>query len=668
MIRRYDCILTVIDQSKDKMLALKFNIIDGRLYVFNYYDLPEKRKMIEVKSINGISVKSFINEINSDDLYNIDKMKEFGINTEDSFVLDLIVDEKTIEYDVYDYNSPDEIFRKKFAINKNIDSKIVIDFDENSSENNKMLNYASTNIKCILSILNSIAVSTDDKKLISNLLNKITQFNDTYADTKDNLDMIFLSTGLLLLDSEIHNVPQYIQEMMQSSLYIDFGTDDYKDTNNSILTDDKIDYRKVVVMIRNCIAHSNYKVLDNGLVEFYNFGKNKLHFTIHKNKIKSLLSQLYKFYYLEGTFPIIYTDYIVTNPEPFSKDELIKYLNELELFECNYTFKTFDNDEKQNRMDRNLIFYNLSSFHVNLKYSREYIIDSFERNIKNHFNDDCELENHKITDGDIEYILFNIKNMGEDHFYELGRLSQIKIINTLIKRKYNKNGELLNYINEIMDSKYDSNDSLTKSSSDYIKIQTKIELLIIALINNIFLFCYNQNPATINATSIRFPKKVYTDFLKTQVELFYNYTKEYDDYKAIYDSLLKIGLTKEEINNDYYPVINNISKWKNKIIQYKNSIESINQVLDGTADDKTYNLVNKNIIYRIRHCLAHKLIVNCYDFSNIRNSEIILTNKFEGQTFLNTTMSLEEIINAINHTDFLQSILDNNQHFKNNSI
>ena len=44
MIRRYDCILTVIDQSKDKMLALKFNIIDGRLYVFNYYDLPENNQ------------------------------------------------------------------------------------------------------------------------------------------------------------------------------------------------------------------------------------------------------------------------------------------------------------------------------------------------------------------------------------------------------------------------------------------------------------------------------------------------------------------------------------------------------------------------------------------------------------------------------------------------
>ena len=49
------------------------------------------------------------------------------------------------------------------------------------------------------------------------------------------------------------------------------------------------------------IAHSNYKVLDNGLIEFYDEGKKgkmKMHFTIAKNDIKLLFSQLYNYKYL----------------------------------------------------------------------------------------------------------------------------------------------------------------------------------------------------------------------------------------------------------------------------------------------------------------------------------------------------------------------------------
>lgn len=663
MIERYDSIITVIDKSKNKMLALKFKKIDDILYAFNFYEPEEKRKMVEVKSINSIPVMNFISTIETNDLYNIDKMKQYGINSENNFVLELIVDEETIKYDVYDYNSPDEIFTKPFEINKNVDSEITIDFNSNPSQDNTMLNYASTTAKSILSILSEMAISSDDKNAITDILNTITQFNDTFADTNDNLDMIFLSTQLLMLDSEIHSIPHNIQRMMKNYLIFDFGTEDYHDTNNAILANDEIDYQKVMIMMRNCIAHSNYKVLDNGIVEFYNLGKNKVNFTIHKNQLKFLFNELYKFYYLDGIFPVIYTENRINNPAPFSKDELIEYLYGIELFKLSdSTLKVFESEEKQSSMD-DILGYDLDNFTKSFSNSKEDIINSFRFNLKKHFNDDCKLINNKLTEEDIEYVLFNIKNMGEDHFYKLGKTSQINIINTLIKRKYNKNYDLLSIIDETINCKYDSNDSLTSNASSYIKIQTKIEILIMALMNNIFLFCYNQNPATINASSIRYPKQVYKDFLKNQIEQFYNASKETSDYESIYDSLLKVASTQRLDEKDYRNAEKDITKRKNKIIQYKNSIESINKILDGTATDEVYNLVNKSILREIRHCLAHKPMVNCNDFSHICNSVITLQDVYEGQTKFSTSISLEEIIKAVNHSDFLKSILDDNQHF-----
>lgn len=663
MIRKYDSIITIIDKSKNKILALKFKKIDNKLYAFNFYEPEEKRNLVEVKSINGVSITDFIDKIEIDDLYNSNKMKQFGIDLENKFILNLIVDEKTFEYDVYDSNSSDEVFTKPFEINKNVDSEITIDFNSNPSQDNTMLNYASTTVKSILSILNGMAVSSDDKKEITDILSTITQFNDTFANTNDNLDMIFLSTQLLMLDSEIHNIPNRIKEMMKNYLIFDFGLGDYHDTNNAILTDDKIDYQKVMVMMRNCIAHSNYKVLDNGIVEFYDLGKNKVNFTIHKNQLKFLFNELYKFYYLDGTFPVIYTENIINNPAPFSEDELIKYLHGIELLELSdSTLKTFESEEKQSSMD-DILGFDLDNFTKSFSNSKEDIINSFRFNLKKHFNDGCKINNNKLTKEDIEYILFNIKNMGEDHFYKLGKSSQINIINTLIRIRYNKNYELLSSIDEIINSKYDSNDSLTSNASNYIKIQTKIELLIMALMNNIFLFCYNQNPATINASSIRFPKHVYKDFLENQIEQFYNASKETADYESIYDSLLKVSSTQRFDEKDYRNAEKDIMKWKNKIIQYKNSIESINQILDGTATDEVYNLVNKNILHEIRHCLAHKPVVNCNDFSNICNSTITLQDIYEGQVKFCTSIGLGEIIKAINHSDFLKSVLDDNQHF-----
>ena len=55
---------------------------------------------------------------------------------------------------------------------------------------------------------------------------------------------------------------------------------------------------------------------------------------------------------------------------------------------------------------------------------------------------------------DIKYVLESIKKMGERHFINLGSTAQIKVIETLIKFKYNKKYELINnrYMNDLTQS------------------------------------------------------------------------------------------------------------------------------------------------------------------------------------------------------------------------
>ena len=69
--------------------------------------------------------------------------------------------------------------------NIGIIEEITIDFNSNPSQDNTMLNYASTTVKSILSILSEMAISSDDKNAITDILNTITQFNDTFADTPE---------------------------------------------------------------------------------------------------------------------------------------------------------------------------------------------------------------------------------------------------------------------------------------------------------------------------------------------------------------------------------------------------------------------------------------------------------------------------------------------------
>ncbi len=665
MIDRSDSLIIVIDNAKKKMLSLKFKIKDGKLYAFNFFLPAENRKIIEVSKINGVSVATFLEKIEVNDLLNIDKMLNLGIDTTNHFICTLMDEEKNIDFDILSVDSKDDIFYKKHEINNIVSNISDEKIDKTVKTDNTMLEYASTNVKYLLNTIKNMSISKKDKSMLNSILQKFVLVDNNYINVGNNLDMIFLSTQLLMLDDNLDFIPKYVEDIMKRVMIFDYGDDLIEESNSAILTEGKIDYQKIIKMIRNCVAHSNYKVLENGKIEFYNRGKNKMNFTINKNDLSSLFDMLYNYYFLKGKFPVILYDNIY-DIFPFTKKELFSYLLSIEVLGTNLLkLKKFESPEEQIIMDENL-GYDIYDFNMDKNYSKKYdkerLKGRYERYLKKHLCSNSLLYSKKLSEEDIIYIISNVNEMGIDYFYKLSKPTQINIIHQLICKLYNKDYYFHNFIQNVVNYSNFDNVELMKNSYDYIKYKTKMELLIISLINNLLLFCYNQNKSSIKTDGLRFPETVYRDYLKSKIDLFYDASEELSALQFIYTSLLKVSSTHLVDYNDLRNVEENIKKTSNKLIKIKACISSANAILDEIANIQDYNNINIEILNRIRDCLAHgNLNISITNINDIMSTELKIIDKYEGKVQFQTIISFEDLIKILNDADFAKSLLNDNQ-------
>lgn len=213
MIDRSDSLIIVIDNAKKKMLSLKFKIKDGKLYAFNFFLPAENRKIIEVSKINGVSVATFLEKIEVNDLLNIDKMLNLGIDTTNHFICTLMDEEKNIDFDILSVDSKDDIFYKKHEINNIVSNISDEKIDKTVKTDNTMLEYASTNVKYLLNTIKNMSISKKDKSMLNSILQKFVLVDNNYINVGNNLDMIFLSTQLLMLDDNLDFIPKYVEDI-----------------------------------------------------------------------------------------------------------------------------------------------------------------------------------------------------------------------------------------------------------------------------------------------------------------------------------------------------------------------------------------------------------------------------------------------------------------------
>lgn len=679
MVNRYETIITSVDFAKHKMLALKFKLIDGKLFAYNFFLRDENRKMLEVSKINGVDISSIVSKLSENDLYDIEAMKKHGIDTTNSFLCTFIDDHKQVDFDVLDFDS-DEVFFTTHKINEIFTESDIIINEVQQETDNIMIDYANTNAKALLQILSSMSRTSKDKFNIDGLLEEMSVVNNGYSNVNHNLDMIFLSTQLLMLDSKLEHIPQMVKNLMSRVLIFDFGNEELSIANNAILTDGEIDYKKVLLMMRNSIAHSNYKVLENGLVEFYNEGKNKMNFTINKEDIHSLFGFLYDYYFMGGVFPIILDGTSNFDNVAFNKETLMQYLDKLEICNINNPKqKKIDNEHEQMLLDNSLGFdidmikwTTKNNNHV-LSVDKEQIVRLYENYIKKHLDDKCELLLNKLDPEDIEYIIFNIKEMNEDYFYSLGKSSQIEVINSLIYKKYSNNYYLQKNMQSIINTNYFNHESLTDSASDYINYKTKVELTITSLLNNMFLYCYNQNTTKQpeckirildNVDKIVFPGHMYDSYIETTKNEFYKNLPNMIDCRNVYDTLLKDTANHQNVKDDFEKISQKIDNEKNKLDNCKNMIERTEKILDDKGNDEDRKLVNSEIFYRIRNSLAHgNLKVEVNDINDIWSTELHIVDEYEGVKNYETIVSFGQLMSSIKESSLLNTLFVNNKNF-----
>ena len=267
------------------------------------------------------------------------------------------------------------------------------------------------------------------------------------------------------------------------------------------------------------------------------------------------------------------------------------------------------------------------------------------------------------------YILYNIIEMGEEYFYKLGSTSQKLVIENLIKQRYNKRYSLINNIDSIIETSYNSNESLTKRASDYINFKSKIELIITAMLNNLLMFCYNQNVSNIDASSIKFPVDVYKQYMDSRIKEFYDVSKEAADYQNIYTSLLKASSMQMLSKEDYIEIEKGINKTKNVLIKCKNEINLSSEILNGNDTSENYDKVNKEILHRFRDCLAHgRLNIGNIDINNIGKTVLSFYDTYEGQDKFKVNISLEELLKSINQPEFLKTMFNSNVNFDQHKL
>ena len=682
IVNRYETLITAVDLKPSKMLALKFKMLSGKLYAYNFYLRDENRKLLEVSAINGVDIDTIIDELDENDFYDIDKMKRFGIDTTDSFLCTFLDEGKEIQFDVLDFDS-DQVFYKAHDINQTITNSNVDIPRETVSTDNIMVDYAGTNIKVLLNALSSMSMSLKDKENINSFLEELSFISDSYSNVNNNLDMIFLSTQLLMLGDKFDHVPEQIENLMSRVLIFNFGDEELSTGNNAILTDDEVDYKKVLIMMRNSIAHSNYKVLDNGLVEFYNEGKQKMNFTISKKDIHSLFEHIYDYYFMEGVFPIILDGTYIFDNKSFDNSSLLEYLNKLELLNVsNSEMRICKDKDEQLYLDRSLgsDIYDLKlltrdNLHISVNRKDE-IIRRYELSIKKHLSDGCELLSFKLNSSDIEYILSSIKEMDESYFYSLGKTSQIEVINNLVYKKYNRDYYLQKNMRGIIDADYFNHGSLTAKPSNYINYKTKMELTITSLLNNIFLYCYNQNvnktqdidgkdnPLLNNSDKILFPNEMYQGYIDWNKGKFFEGVQEITDYRYLFDTLLQVSSLHMTTEDEFIKVNKSLSKAKFGLNVAKKNMERASKIMNGDGDSEEKKIVNSEIFREIRHSNAHgNLKTNIKDINDIWGAQLHIVDEYKGKIEYESTVTFGGLMSSIMESSLLRTMLVDNKNF-----
>jgi len=158
---------------------------------------------------------------------------------------------------------------KNESVYKNISNRAVDNIEDTLGEGTLSLKGNDTfNNNCLL----------DSHNKIANPIN-INEIQDSMR--LDEMDMLEYHMNKKKAFDELDSF-----EQSRMNLLDDIFENDVYGSNEALLTDGRIDYRKFIIRVRHALAHSNYEIINEDFIRLYHYNREqkKLDFNVALNK------------------------------------------------------------------------------------------------------------------------------------------------------------------------------------------------------------------------------------------------------------------------------------------------------------------------------------------------------------------------------------------------
>lgn len=400
--------------------------------------------------------------------------------------------------------------------------------------------------------------------------------------------------------------------------------------NNSIIIDGLLDVRKLIMRVRNSLAHSNFEILDENNIRLYHYNRKerKLDFNVilDTSTIINILDELNEIAYEKYSefndlyFSHNYIDYELATKKDVCDEDFINYIISFNLFDretacviyetatMSDIYKTISFNEKYLDDSYNVIYDNVNKMATIIEVMFNYIKPYCDFGII--INDIMYTDQKGSINSDELYVKYDIYSYLKSDFY---RSNYSKMDENIYKQNY-------------------------------------INLLIFSFLNCSLLVSHNEyenkniNYLELDFSSMNINESIMNKFLLKHINsnenMILNLTKSINDVDSLIkkkndDILRKTDLLLTEyrdikyFNEDLPKEINNISIEINELKDEKKNMLNTMTVILNNIIKYNYNQDFSNFVFRsLRNSLAHGN-VRIYHDNDEMSSTVILFEDYE---------------------------------------
>ena len=716
---------------------LKYKIVDNELCLYDNALTKGRQRKIKVQKINGINIQNIIEKLNLDSntsntqieniLMRPELLKAIGIDVTEEYNLTLLTEDnppKEITFSLTKISdNPNFVMFEKEYQSAEILNKENFQTQTNQQTNEdytKKLTYSYDSCQKLLQMLLGFSKSNQDIELFNKVIQRQLNYNIN-ANSDEYLDWMFMSSFLLFNEQKIKELSDDTYDSIITGLsnyyncyYLDKNNEKVSKIgdkflreigyNKALINDqtNDIDYKKLIKLIRNALAHSSYEVIDENYIRCYGTNFNVI---VNKNLVKRIISELVYNTNLNNIFPLFYFKHnqIETYYKQLENEEELKnFLENISFISINQVEikkDKIDNEFKEiiERFKKNRFFSTLIGTKniAKLTYSNSKIKEFIQINFP---------EDGKDNQVDIDYVINEIRKYRSD-FYRHSLYYQHQIILEIIREKELSEKGISQKIFNIIETKEKTTgniiDTIARISPiEYVNYGKYIQAAFIAYLNSLLVYPCNDRYNQINCGELSLDKTMQISLiiddgretskeeirkgkfqeLKQKQEHLTNLTKEKENFLKDIERRKKLLTNKAFIENAPPSVVEKereslrealarnqdgeyekqldaeIEIAKNDLVEAELKIKNVDKIIN--------NKYHQIIIEHLRNSLAHGRIkfINGFDFNNIGDTTIHFEDYAEDEinhtkvkTF-DATIKLSDLVLELSEEKFLQSI------------